>query len=239
MRTSRIVGLAVVAVVITAAAVLIARPRQVASAPVVIELFTSQGCSSCPPADELLRELARDRKLPVIALAYHVDYWNHLGWRDPFSQRAWSQRQGDYVRAMRLDGAYTPQLVVNGARQMAGSSSAAVYRAIEEESSRTPEGRVTLTRDGDAVVVHAESPRANVDVLLVVYENGAVTKVGSGENGGRTLSNDGIVRRLERVATFDGRRVIEERIHPAIGARQKIAVFLQDRTSRRILAAAM
>src|SRR5687767_13376254 len=141
--------------------------RNFGDQPVVVELFTSQGCSSCPPADALLRRIASDPDLRgrVIPLAFHVDYWNHLGWRDPFSQRAWSQRQGDYIRAMKLESAYTPQIVINGKREMVGSSSGAVYRAIEEESRRAADGRVTLTRDGRDVVVRAESPRANVDVL--------------------------------------------------------------------------
>ena len=241
MRTTRIVSSIVVAIVVAVAVVLLAQPRRLGSAPVVVELFTSQGCSSCPPADALLRRIANDPDLRgrVIPLAFHVDYWNHLGWRDPFSQRAWSQRQGDYVRALHLQAAYTPQIVVNGAREMVGSSSGAVYRAIEEESRREGEGKVTLTRDGGDVIVRAESPRANVDVLLVVFENGATTKVASGENGGRTLANDGIVRRLDRVATLNGRGTIEERVHVDLGPRQRVAAFLQDRGTKRIYGAAL
>ena len=88
-------------------------------APVVLELFTSEGCSSCPPADELISELGASSK-SVIPLAYHVDYWNHLGWADPFSSRQWSERQSDYARAMNLDGEYTPQMVISGAWQCGG-----------------------------------------------------------------------------------------------------------------------
>ena len=95
--------------------------------PVVLELFTSQGCSSCPSADAFLRKLAKEPR--VIRLAFHVDYWNSLGWRDPFSSREWSQRQGAYVRAMKLSSAYTPQMVVNGTRQMVGSSAFEIYRS--------------------------------------------------------------------------------------------------------------
>src|SRR6185436_3907942 len=122
--------------------------------PVLVELFTSQGCSSCPPADELLRRIARDPALRgrVIPLAYHVDYWDHLGWRDPFSSREWSLRQGEYVRAMRLGSSYTPQVVINGARQMVGSSTSQIYRAIEDESRRAPEGSVSVRVDGGDVV---------------------------------------------------------------------------------------
>src|SRR5687767_14525236 len=125
----------IVALVIGVVVAIQSQTPRAGDTPVVVELFTSQGCSSCPSADALLRRIAADPKLrgKVIPLAYHVDYWNHLGWRDPFSSREWSQRQGDYVRAMKLSSAYTPQIVVNGVREMVGSNSFQVYRAIEEE----------------------------------------------------------------------------------------------------------
>src|SRR6266849_3578517 len=101
-----------------------------ATQPVVVELFTSQGCSSCPPADTLIREL---RKQPnVIAIAYHVDYWNYLGWRDPFSSSDWTLRQSQYAHAFGLSSNYTPQIVVGGAREMVGSNDRAVRAAIAE-----------------------------------------------------------------------------------------------------------
>src|SRR5687768_2942471 len=133
----RMIGILAAAIVVTAVAIFAAQPRT-GDTPVVVELFTSQGCSSCPSADELLRRIARDPKLRgrVVPLAYRVDYWNRLGWHDPFSSREWSQRQGEYVRTMKLESAYTPQVVINGTRQMVGSNSFAVYRAIEEESQR-------------------------------------------------------------------------------------------------------
>ena len=98
-------------------------------APVVLELFTSEGCSSCPPADALISELGSSMK-SVIPLAYHVDYWNHLGWSDPFSSRQWSERQSDYARAMNLDGEYTPQMVISGGWQCAGSDAGSIERAV-------------------------------------------------------------------------------------------------------------
>src|SRR5271169_3547256 len=97
--------------------------------PVVLELFTSQGCSSCPPADALISELGASSK-SVIPLAYHVDYWNHLGWADPFSSGQWSERQSDYARAMNLDGEYTPQMVISGAWQCGGSDAGSIERAV-------------------------------------------------------------------------------------------------------------
>ncbi|HJQ39514.1 MAG TPA: DUF1223 domain-containing protein [Thermoanaerobaculia bacterium] len=203
--------------------------------PVLVELFTSQGCSSCPPADELLRKIARDPNLRgrAIPLAYHVDYWNHLGWRDPFSAREWSQRQGDYVRALHLDSAYTPQVVINGSRQMVGSSAQQIYRAIEEESKRAGEGSVSLRAEGDQVIVRATAPR-DAEVLVAVFENGASTKVLSGENGGRTLADDAIVRQLVRV----GKGTLEERVPLKLGPRMGAVAFLQDPKTKRVLTTA-
>ena len=209
--------------------------------PVLVELFTSQGCSSCPPADELLRKIARDPNLRgrAIPLSYHVDYWNHLGWRDPFSSREWSERQGDYVRAMKLNSAYTPQVVINGARQMVGSSAQQIYRAIEEESRRKAEGSVSVRAEGEDVVVRASAMHGGVDVILVSFENGATTNVLRGENGGRTIANDAIVRQLMRVATLDGKGTVEERVKLPLGPRMGVAAFLQDAKTRRVLAAAV
>jgi hypothetical protein len=210
----------------------------VGNAPVVLELFTSQGCSSCPPADELLRTLRNDPALRdrIIPLAFHVDYWNSPGWRDPFSAREWSQRQGDYVRALHAASAYTPQMVVDGTRQFVGSSSFEIRRAIGEESQRAIVGSVSLTRENDGVVVRASSPRANVDVIVVAYENGATTSVKGGENGGRTLHDDGIVRKLVRAASLDGKHPSETRV--AVEPKYEVAAFLQDRATKKIDAAA-
>jgi hypothetical protein len=225
------------------AAVMMAAERtatlNVGDHPVVIELFTSQGCSSCPPADDLLRKIGRDPKArgKVIPLAFHVDYWNHLGWRDPFSSREWSVRQSEYVRAMKLDGPYTPQLVVNGTRQMVGSSTGEILRAIEEESRVAPAGSVTIQSADGSAVIRARSSRPGVDLIVVTFENGAQTKVVRGENAGKTIANDAIVRSLERIATLDGRKEVEHRID--VRPEHGVAAFLQERKTRRIVAAAM
>jgi hypothetical protein len=205
----------------------------VGNQPVLVELFTSQGCSSCPPADELLRRIARDPNLRgrAVPLAFHVDYWDHLGWRDPFSARQWTQRQGDYVRALRLDSAYTPQVVINGTRQMVGSSAQQIYRAIEEESKRAAEGSVSLRAEGDQVIVRATAP-ADAEVMVAVFENGATTKVLSGENGGRTIANDAIVRQLIRV----GKGTLEERVKLKLGPNMGAVAFLQDAKTKKVLA---
>jgi hypothetical protein len=217
-----------------------AAPR-VGEQPVLVELFTSQGCSSCPPADELLRKIAKDPNLHgrAIPLAYHVDYWDHLGWRDPFSSRAWSERQGEYARALHLDGAYTPQVVIDGSRQMVGSSSIQIYSAIEDESKRASDGSIELQKDGEEVVVRGNAPRGGVDVMVVAFENGATTNVLAGENGGRTIANDAIVRRLSRVATLPSAGGFEQRVKLSLGPHMGAVAFLQDPKTRRIWTAAV
>jgi hypothetical protein len=203
------------------------RPAQ----PVVIELFTSQGCSSCPPADELLATIVRDPKLraSVIPLAFHVDYWNSLGWRDPFSAREWSARQGDYVRALKLSSAYTPQIVVNGTKQFVGSDRNQLFRAIAEESKRPAAGAVSVTLAGTTATVRAQSPAANVDVVVIEYQNAASTRVTRGENNGRTLTNQAVVWKLSRVATLDGKTPVTKQV--AVDGRYGVVAFC--RTARR------
>jgi hypothetical protein len=208
---------------------------KVGDQPVLVELFTSQGCSSCPPADELLRHIARDPSLRgrAIPLAFHVDYWDHLGWRDPFSSRTWTQRQAEYVRALHLESAYTPQVVINGSRQMVGSSSTQIYRAIEEESKRAPEGSVSVRREGENVVIDANAPHGGAELIVVAFEDGASTNVLRGENGGRTLANDSIARDLIRLGEVKGS--VEKKIPMKLAA----VAFLQDVKTRRVLAAAV
>jgi len=164
---------------------------------IVAELFTSQGCSSCPPADEFLVELGkRDDVLP---LAFHVDYWNYIGWSDPFSSSAWSDRQNDYRRA-RGFRTYTPQLVVNGRYDAVGSRPGAVDQALaraRKEAKPVPL-KLSAQRKGARVVVDVATGADNADVLVVVFESGLRTTVSRGENRGRKLNNHFIVRKLER-----------------------------------------
>lgn len=237
MRARFVALLAGIVIAIAVSASLVDKP--LGTTPVVVELFTSQGCSSCPPADELIRTLSHDASLrgKVIPLAFHVDYWNHLGWTDPFSSRAWSQRQMAYTEAMRLNSAYTPQAVVNGSTELVGSRRGALLSAIGDASRRTPVGRISVqaTRDRNRIAanVHAEAP-AGYDVMLVVFQNGVTTKIDAGENGGRMATDDAIVRRLQRVSG--------ETISVPIDSTWRdvgVAVFLQDRQTLRIVNAAV
>ena len=203
---------------------------------VVVELFTSQGCSSCPPADALVSQLSHNGG-PVIPLAFHVDYWDHLGWRDQFSSREWTARQMMYVREFRLSSAYTPQMVVNGSRQFVGSNAAAMNAAIEEAARAKPAGSIALNvaRKGAKINVslRADAP-ANGDVVVVLFEDGVTTHIERGENEGRTATEDAIVRRLVRVAR--GTNSVTFDADPS-WKRLGVVAFVQDRTTLAITAA--
>jgi hypothetical protein len=205
-------------------------------AAVVVELFTSQGCSSCPPADQLVSELAKQHG-QVIPLAFHVDYWDNGAWHDPFSSHQWTERQLMYVQSFKLNGAYTPQMVVNGSRQFVGSNAAAMNAAVGDASRATQAGSVAIdaTRSGATInaTIRADAP-PNSDIVLVVFENGLSTAIRGGENSGRSAVDDAIVRKLWRVQP--GKVTIP------ISASWKnigVVVFLQDRTTLAIGPAAV
>jgi hypothetical protein len=171
-------------------------------APLVIELFTSQGCSSCPPADKLLDKLARDGAVlgrPVAPLSFHVDYWDDLGWPDPFALPAWTERQRQYADALGDRSVYTPELVVVGRKGLVGSNALAATRAIAA-APRQIKIAATAKWRKDTITVEAKAP-PGADVFVAIWQDGTKTKVPRGENAGATLAGDRVVRRLERVAT--------------------------------------
>ena len=176
--------------------------------PVLVELFTSEGCSSCPPADIVLEQLQKEQPVEgglVIALSEHVDYWNHLGWADPFSSRGFSDRQRGYGRAFGLDSVYTPQMVVNGRAEFLGSDRERA-EAVISRAARAPHADVRVTSLVDTGMAgHLEvrvsglpSNRSGdpVDVLLAITENNLRSSVARGENAGRHLGHTAVVRRL-------------------------------------------
>lgn len=178
--------------------------------PIVVELFTSQGCSSCPAADQLLTRLSQQPPhAHLIPLAYHVDYWNDLGWVDLFAARPWTQRQEAYVVALRTGRPYTPQLVVNGRWECVGSSAAAVQARLAAATRQPfaahvalavfpqPTQRTLLART--TTTFRRLTDQAGFEVWVVVYESGLTTAVRGGENNGRVLAHDFVVRHLERV----------------------------------------
>lgn len=164
-----------------------AEPRQ----PVVIELFTSQSCSSCPPADALLQELATQRT-DLLALSWHVTYWNRLGWRDRFSLAEATERQRRYAVTLGHGQVYTPQAVIQGTRDVVGSNRAALLSAIG--AARPGEVPLSVTADAAEVGVRVGSGVVAGQLLLVGYDGRHVTPVGAGENRGRTLSHGNVVR---------------------------------------------
>lgn len=205
-----------------------------AEGPLVIELFTSQGCSSCPPADKLLDKLAATGAA-LAPLAFHVDYWDDLGWPDPFASPAWSERQRQYARALGEGRVYTPELVVGGANGMVGSNVALVSTAIGR-AARPALLPATGTWTARGLSVTATAP-ADADVLVAIWEDGTKTKVARGENSGETLRGDRVVRRLERVAKAGTRGTIEIPFAPGwtIGG----AVAFAQRADQAIVASAL
>lgn len=177
------------------------------SEPVLVELFTSQGCSSCPPADELLRVINERTDVEVIALSFHVDYWDYIGWRDPFSSKAATQRQQAYAARISQGRAYTPQLVVDGRAHVLGSNRGDALAAIEKASVRPSSGlRINAellgVKDGHLQLdLKTVGSLRGKRLLVAVYESGLMTKVRRGENAGRKIRNDYVVRRLTAVKT--------------------------------------
>ena len=173
---------------------------------VVVELFTSEGCSSCPPADELLGRLRQDlsaKNIQVIPLGFHVDYWNSLGWKDRFSSAEFTQRQEQYTHALKVDGPYTPEMVVNGEVEFVGNDAGQAQRTIRQQASELETAQIKIAPAGaDQLTIQVKGPTssgANALVMLAITEDNLSTQVGSGENGGRTLHHAAVVRELKEI----------------------------------------
>lgn len=204
----------------------------------VVELFTSQGCSSCPPADAFLGELAK--RPDVLALSEHVDYWDYLGWKDPFASSENTQRQRAYARRLGLSYVYTPQMVVQGMGQIAGADREGVL-ALVARAKDLPLVPVDVNRTGEGAMVArlgSTTLPAAVDVLLVRFDPKHSTTVARGENGGRQVQNYNVVRGFTRLAMWNG----EPTSLPVLAATQGVgetwAILLQQTDGGRILGAA-
>ncbi len=176
-----------------------------AAAPVVLELYTSQGCSSCPPADALLNELAQ--RDGVIALSLHVDYWDYLGWKDEFGRPEHSARQRAYAKAARARTLYTPELVVQGQDRLKGHDAKGAIADIEELAEAPPTATLTLARDGRSLRLHLAPTGAAVgaaDIQLVHYIPNRTVAIAAGENAGRDITYTNIVTDWRKVGTWDG-----------------------------------
>lgn len=172
---------------------------------VIVELFTSEGCSSCPPADELLARLSEQQSLngaAIIPLGFHVDYWNSLGWQDRFSSRSYTERQEQYARKFKLDGPYTPQMVVNGGHEFVGNISSRAQTNIAEAATRPEEANIQISaRESGKLRIQAAllEPAASADVMLAITEDNLTTRVRAGENEGRVLRHAAVVRDFRRI----------------------------------------
>ena len=220
--------------------------------PVLLELFTSEGCSSCPPADRLLETL--DRTQPVagadlIVLSEHVDYWDRLGWRDPFSSALNTARQQDYTNKYNLDGVYTPQLVVDGRYGLVGSDggevSSAIHKAIREQ--KIPIAISKVSNDGNRVTARIDLPAsqslkgARGVLYLAIADNRAESHVARGENSGRSLAHVAVTRVLKQVATIDlGNGTATDVTLPfqSGSSGSRLVAFVQDPKSGHVLAVA-
>jgi len=225
--------------------------------PVVVELFTSEGCSSCPPADELLKRLTETQPVAgaeVIALEQHVDYWNRLGWADPFSAEEFSARQGTYADTFGSMGVYTPQMIIDGQTEFPGGNQPKAQAAIAN-AARTPKATISLAQSGATkpegvpLSVRVEKlPTTKADdtfeVLLAITEDGLRTDVPRGENAGRQLEHAAVVRELSTLGQISPRDTQPFAAQPVVALSEKwqlknlrAVVFVQEHTSRRVLGA--
>jgi len=208
---------------------------------VVVELFTSQGCSSCPPADALLGELVGQPN--ILALSFHVDYWDYIGWKDPFASAQYTNRQREYAATLGLRYVYTPQIVVDGRHDVVGSHRREVTRAIQQAGETVPVVKVTLesAEGGRAVLSAGSAPAGGATVWLVTFDDGHSTPVERGENRGRDLRNSNVVRELTTLGTWNG----EAKSFPLDFAKARsegrggCAVIVQDGRGGPVLGAAV
>jgi hypothetical protein len=207
----------------------------------VLELFTSQGCSSCPPADRLLGTYTS--KENVIPVSYHVDYWDHLGWRDPYSSKFYTQRQYNYASALKAD-VYTPQLIINGQTEMVGGDAAKIASTVQEILNQQPEALLTIKNakvaDGNLDISFTASGRTDHSQLnVVLVEKKTITKINAGENGGATLTDYNIARNFKSIShVINGDNTASIEIPPSPDYHNLLLVlFLQQKDNDRIIAA--
>ena len=214
--------------------------------PVLVELFTSEGCSSCPPADRVLTVLQSDQLVPnadVITLGFHVDYWDEGGWKDRFSSHDYTRRQEAYARQLRIDSTYTAQMVVDGTFEFVGSNRAKANDVIAKSAAQ-PKGVVDLKIDNGKLLANISALPAHTDstVFLAVTENGLSTSVGGGENSGVKLEHSTVVRDLVQLGTVkqNENSVSLDRAVPVNtewkAENLKYVVFVQENDTLRVMA---
>lgn len=219
--------------------------------PVLVELFTSEGCSSCPPADAVLARLLREQSVDgaeIIPLSLHVDYWNRLGWKDPYSAKAFSARQQRYAKVFGEDKLYTPQIVVDGREEGIGSDEPGVRRMIGGAAGRVHLPlKISARAIGRSLTISIDLPPApagddTVDVFVALTEDDLSSDVKRGENVGRTLTHVAVVRAMQTLGTLekeafvaDGRLALEPGWNPR---KMRAVVWLQGRAANQVYGAA-
>ncbi|GAB4021025.1 DUF1223 domain-containing protein [Spirosoma koreense] len=223
-------------------------PAKPATQPVVVlELFTSQGCSSCPPADKALQEITQEATRSgqvVYGLSFHVDYWNRLGWTDPFSTRQYTDRQRQYDRLLHTQ-TYTPQLIINGRQDLIGGQRNRIEQAIQAIQKQPASAFVgvdgTLTRDSRQLTVrYSLSAPGAYQVHVALVQKEAHTSVQRGENGGRTLVNTNVVRQFQTVETSNSSGSVSFPLLPNLPADQTaVLVYVQRIDNQQVVGAKM
>lgn len=195
---------------------------------VVVELYTSQGCSSCPAADKVLKVIAQNPN--VIALSMNVDYWDYLGWKDDLALPGNAKRQRKYAKAMRSRHVYTPQLMIDGKMDVVGSRRSQVDSAVETYARAKDEAKIDAAIDGEKVRVTVSPRSAKIDgavIWLVGYDESIVKKIGGGENHGRSVEYHNVVREWTEVARWDGNAPLSFKIPKPTG-QSGFAVIVQE-----------
>ena len=214
--------------------------------PVLVELFTSEGCSSCPPADRFLEHLDEAQPLPgvqVVAMSEHVDYWNHDGWVDPFSSPDFTLRQQTYNQRLRVTESYTPQMVVDGTRQCVGSDRAEAEGLIRAAGGQAKLAvRIAAGRRKGTVAVEVDGPAASArrgDVYAALAENDALSDVLAGENRGLKLHHVAIVRKIRKLGTLDKQSTFHGELSVARFAGGRVIAFVEEPATGAVIGAAM
>ena len=223
--------------------------------PVIVELFTSEGCSSCPPADALLAKLDRDQPfqgVDLIVLGEHVDYWDNLGWHDRFSSHRFTERQGEYSARLGVDGVYTPQMIVDGTDQFVGNDAAHASRSIQR-AAQSEKIHLVLTHPVVADLSISSSLSSvgllrtsedQSDIYVGLIDATDTTDVRNGENGGRRLQHAGVVRIMQRIGTLKdlGQGQLPFRLQAPSNvnlSNMRVVAFVQQKDQRAILGAVL
>ena len=208
----------------------------------VVELFTSEGCSSCPPADALVAKANKEFAGKIYILGFHVDYWNQLGWRDQYSSAAWTNRQKHYVELFNLNSAYTPQIVVNGKKEFVGSDEGSLNNTIQEELQNTSPADIALTaqkvNDKSISITYTLSKTDDAVLNIALVQLQATTAVKKGENQGRSISHINIVREFKSINKVKSSGSAELSIPSGADLNDyAVIAYLQDKDKWQVLGA--